>query len=113
MKPNAYLARQRAQKNEFMHSVERIIKQFMIDTLEIALNETEGWGYDRIMRLMGNWEKTREEYSKALNPRGDAEADVAQAHIDRKLVRIINGKAELIPWEARYSDLREVKYREK
>ena len=110
MKPNAYLARQKIKKDNFMHSVERIIKQYMIDTLIITLHDTEGWGYDRLMRLMKNWDKTREEYRHALNPRNDAEADIAQAHIDSQMVRIINGKQDLIPWDERYPDLHEVKY---
>ena len=85
---NAYLARQQAQKDAFMHGVEHIIKQWMIDTLCITLNQTEGRGYERIMRLLEDWHKTREEFRPALNPLQDAEADVAQEHIERILKQI-------------------------
>ena len=93
---NAYLARQKAEKDAFMHIVERMVKQYMIDTLQITLNQEFGWGFDRIMRLMAVWEDTREEFRPALNPR-DPECDVMQEHIDRLIVKIINGKMDLIP----------------
>lgn len=108
---NAYLARQQAQKDAFMHGVERIIKQWMIDTLCITLNQTEGRGYDRIMRLLEDWHKTREEFRSALNPLQDAEADVAQEHIERILKQIAGDNGQFYPWETRYPDLRRVKYR--
>ena len=108
---NAYLAKQKAEKDAFMHSVERLVKQYMIDTLHITLNQTEGWGYDRIMRLTENWEKTREEFRQALNPLLDAEADVMQEHIDRIIQQIIDGKGPFYPWGDRYPDLRGVKYK--
>lgn len=108
---NAYLAKQQAQKDAFMHSVEAIIKQWMIDTMQITLNQTEGFGYDRIMRLMENWQNTREEFRPALNPLQDVEADVAQEHVDRILKQIVNKKGPFYPWKERYPDLRGVKYR--
>ena len=110
MKKNAYLARQEEHKNNFMHSVEDIIRQYMVDTLQITLYLTEGWGYERQDRLMENWKKTREEFIVALNPR-DPECDVAQEHINRILEQIINGNQDLIPWEERYPALRGVKYK--
>lgn len=108
---NAYLARQKAEKDAFMHSVEAIIKQWMIDTLQITLNQTEGWGYEHIMRLMKDWESTREEFRAALNPVLDVEADVAQEHIDRIIKRIIRDKGPFYPWAERYPDMRGVKYK--
>ena len=108
---NAYLAKQQAQKDAFMHSVEAIIKQWMVDTLQITLNQTEGWGYERIMRLMDNWEDTREQFRPALNPLKDAEADAEQEHIDRILKRIVGNKGPFYPWHTRYPDLKGVKYK--
>ena len=32
-------------------AAQRLTSQYMIDTLQMALNQTEGWGYERIMRL--------------------------------------------------------------
>ena len=30
---------------------QRLISQYMTDTLQMTLHHTEGWGYERIMRL--------------------------------------------------------------
>ena len=109
---NTWLERQAEAKNAIMHSTERLTKQYMLDTLCIAIHESEGWGYDRIMRLLDAWKDTREEYRLALCP-NDSEADVAQEHMDRMLVQIINGKQELIPFAERYPDLRGIKYGKK
>ena len=106
---NTWLERQAEAKNAIMHSTELLTKQYMLDTLCIAIHESEGWGYDRIMRLLDAWKDTREEYRLALCP-NDREADVAQEHMDRMLVQIINGKQELIPFAERYRDLRGIKY---
>ena len=109
---NAWIEKQKAAKNTVMHSAENLTKQYMLDTLCIAIHESEGWGYDRIMRLLDAWKDTREEYRLALCP-NDSEADVAQEHMDRMLVQIINGKQELIPFAERYPDLRGIKYGKK
>lgn len=37
-------------------------------------------------------------------------ADVMQEHMDRVMAQIISEKAELIPFPARYPDLKEIKY---
>ena len=49
---NTWLERQAEAKNAIMHSTELLTKQYMLDTLCIAIHESEGWGYDRIMRLL-------------------------------------------------------------
>ena len=106
---SAYLAKIHAERNAVISVTEGMTRQFDVDTLQIALNRCEGWGYDRIMRLTLEWEKVRMEYRKALWPK-DPEADVAQEHMDREIVRIIRGKQELIPFAMRYPDLKKVKY---
>lgn len=109
-KQSGYLKRILAEKSATMNSTETIIKQFMIDTLQITMNQREGYGYDRIMRLMEEWEQKRKEYSPALNPRKDSEADVAQEHMDRAIKQIIKDRVEIIPFKDRYPNLREVTY---
>ena len=74
-----------------------------------ALHESEGWGYDRIMRLESAWHKIRDQYAPAINP-SDPEADVYQEHMDRVLAEIINGKQELYPFASRYPELKKIKY---
>ena len=108
-KQSGFLQRQQEAKNALMHSTELLVKQFMLDTLQIAMNRYRGYGFDRIMQLMDEWEKVRDEYKAAMDPK-DPEADVAQEHMDRELVRIINGNMELIPFSERYPELRRIVY---
>ena len=109
---NAWIEKQQAAKNNVMHSAECLTKQYMLDTLCISIHESEGWGYDRIMRLLSAWKRTMEEYRLALNP-SNSEADVAQEHMDRVLTQIINGKQDLIPFAQRYPELKGIKYGKK
>ena len=109
---NAWIEKQKAVKNTVMHSAENLTKQYMLDTVCSAIHESEGWGYDRIKRLLNAWMETQEEYRLALNPSNN-EADVAQEHIDRMLIQIINGKQDLIPFAKRYPELKGIKYGKK
>ena len=93
-----------------VEAAQRLISQYMTDTLQMTLHQTEGWGYERIMRLTEAWQQTQKEYTPALNS-NDPAADVRQEHMDRVLAQIINGKAELIPFPDRYPDLKKIKYR--
>ena len=106
---NAYLQKREIERQVWINASRHIAEQFMIDTFQIALNESDGYGYDKIMRLTRRWEEIQEELRPALIA-GDPEADVCQERIDRALTRIINGKAELIPWEERYPELKRIKY---
>ena len=92
-----------------VEATQRLISQYMIDTLQMTLHQTEGWGYDRIMRLTEAWQQTQKEYTPALNS-NDPAADVMQEHMDRVLAEIIRDKAELIPYAERYKDLKKVTY---
>lgn len=90
-------------------AAQRLISQYMIDTLQMTLHQTEGWGYDRIMRLTEAWEQTQREYTPALNS-NDPAADVMQEHMDRVMAQIIGGKQDLKPFQERYHELRKVTY---
>ena len=90
-------------------AAQRLTCQFMIDTLQMTLHQTEGWGYDRIMRLTEAWFQTRDEYRPVLNS-NDPAADVMQEHMDRVMAQIIGGKQELLPFAERYHELRKVTY---
>lgn len=83
--------------------------QYMLDTLQIAIHQTEGWGYDRIQRLTEAWKETQKEYSPAVNAK-DPAADVYREHMDRVMLEIIGKRQELIPFEQRYPELTKVKY---
>lgn len=92
-----------------VEAAQRLTSQYMIDTLQMTLHQTEGWGYERIMRLTEAWQQTQKEYKPALNCK-DPAADVCQEHMDRVLAEILNGKAELIPFPDRYKELKKVTY---
>ena len=92
-----------------VEAAQRLTSQYMIDTLQMTLHQTEGWGYERIMRLTEAWQQTQKEYTPALNS-NDPAADVMQEHMDRVMAEILNGKAELIPFPDRYKELKKVTY---
>lgn len=92
-----------------VEAAQRLISQYMIDTPQVTLHQTEGWGYDRIMRLTEAWAEVRKEYRPALDYKNPA-ADVCQEHMDRVLKEIIWDKAELIPFAERYPELKKVTY---
>ena len=108
-KQSAYLQRREAELDAAFNAGAAMAMQFAMDTLQMALHQTEGWGYDRIMRVTHAWMETQREYRPALNCK-DPAADVMQEHMDRVLAQIINGKAELIPFPNRYKDLKKIRY---
>lgn len=109
---NGYLAKKDAEKQATIRGTELIVKQYCIDTLLITLHEQHGWGYDRLMQLLDDWQATRIKYKDAVNPDPKDkknETTYQQAKIDRMMVQIIRGKQELIPFEERYPTLRKIK----
>lgn len=108
-KQSGYLQRREAELDATFNAGAAMAMQFAMDTLQMALHQTEGWGYDRIMRITHNWVAVQREYKPALDCR-NPEADVRQEHMDRVLAEIIRDKAELIPHAERYKDLKKVTY---
>lgn len=108
-KQSGYLQRREAELDATFNAGAAMAMQFAMDTLQMALHQTEGWGYDRIMRLTEAWAEVRKEYRPALDYKNPA-ADVCQEHMDRVLKEIIRDKAELIPHAERYKDLKKVTY---
>nr|DAH56539.1 MAG TPA: hypothetical protein [Caudoviricetes sp.] len=108
-KQSGYLQRWENETNRLLQATMVITSQYDIDTLQIAIHQTEGWGYDRIMRLTEAWAEVRKEYRPALDYKNPA-ADVCQEHMDRVLAEIIRDKAKLIPFPDRYKDLKKVRY---
>lgn len=108
-KQSGYLQRWENEANRLLQATMVITSQYDIDILQIAIHQSEGWGYDRIMRLTEAWAEVRKEYRPALNYKNPA-ADVCQEHMDRVLKEIIRDKAELISFPDRYKDLKKVRY---
>lgn len=108
-KQSGFLKRQEGRTNLFISYAERLMQQYMLDTLQIAIHREFGFGYARIMRLCGTWKAVRQEYKSAMDPR-DPECDVAQEHMDRELRGIVKGLQEFYPCEERYPELNKVRY---
>lgn len=108
-KQSGYLQRREAELDATFNAGAAMAMQFAMDTLQMALHQTEGWGYDRIMRITHNWVAVQREYKPALDCR-NPEADVRQEHMDRVPAEIIRDKAKLIPFPDRYKDLKKVRY---
>ena len=108
-KQSAYLQRREAELDATFNAGAAMAMQFAMDTLQMALHQTEGWGYERIMRLTEAWQQTRDEYMPVLNSK-DPSADVMQEHMDRVMAQIISGRQDLMPFPERYNELRKVTY---
>lgn len=108
-KQSGYLQRREAELDAAFNAGAAMALQFAVDTLQMALHQTEGWGYDRIMRITQAWLETQREYKPALDCK-DPAADVCQEHMDRVLAEIIRDKAQLIRFPERYPNAKKIKY---
>ena len=109
-KQSGFLRKQYERQEDLSLKIQLTTRQFMIDTLQIVLREEYGWGYDRIMKLQGAWDKRRREYAPAIDPK-DKMADVAQEHMQRVFVDICaNKRIEPIPFDERYPYLKSIRY---
>lgn len=107
---NAYLKRQREDRERCMIVARRVAEQFDCDTLAIALNycELTQFGYDRIMKILDFWEKIKNDYNGALQPTD--EQVYYQTKIDQELQRIArSSKKGFIPFKERYPELKDPK----
>ena len=103
MKQSGLLARQKAERQELLNAGMRIEKQFMLDTLQIALHHL-GWGYKRIKDLTDLWGEIYHDYHIALE--GKNESDVWQERMDAQIRDIIKDQQEFFDFRSRYPDLR-------
>ena len=103
------MAKQFAMRQAMIDATERVTQQLMMDTLQITLHEF-GWGYDRIMKLTNAWADAYNHYHDTLDVK-NAEADVLRVHLDRELTDILKGHQDLIPFEERYPEIKEIAYK--
>ena len=109
MKQSGFMAKQLAMRQALIEASERVTQQLMMDTLQITLHEF-GWGYDRIMKLTKAWADAYNHYHDTLDVK-NVEADVLRVHIDRELTDILKGNQDLIPFEERYPEIKEIAYK--
>ena len=103
------MAKQLAMRQALIDATERVTQQLMMDTLQIVLHNDLGFGYDRIMRITKAWGSEYNHYHDVFNVK-HAEADVLRVHLDRELTDILKGRQELIPFEERYPEIKEITY---
>ena len=108
MKQSGFMAKQLAMRQALIEATERVTQQLMMDTLQITLHEF-GWGYDRIMKLTKAWADAYNHYQDTLDVK-NVEADVLRVHLDRELADILKGHQDLIPFEDRYPEIKEIVY---
>ena len=109
MKQSGYMAKQLAMRQALIDATERVTQQLMMDTLQIVLHNELGFGYDRIMRITKAWGSEYNHYHDVFNVK-HAEADVLRVHLDRELTDILKGHQDLIPFEERYLEIKEITY---
>lgn len=109
MKQSSYMAKQLAMRQALIDATERVTQQLMMDTLQIVLHNELGFGYERIMRITKAWGSEYNHYHDVFNVK-HAEADVLRVHLDRELADILKGHQDLIPFEERYPEIKEITY---
>ena len=110
MKQSGFMAKQLAMQRALIEATERVTQQLMMDTLQIVLHNELGFGYDRIMRITEAWGSEYNHYHDALSIK-HVEADVLRVHLDRELADILKGHQDLIPFEDRYPEIKEIAYK--
>ena len=110
---NEYLLRRKAELNDHQQITQRIVGQFYVDTLDIALSRYTKLhlGNKRIQEINELWAQVRREHFKAIT--NDPEADVAQEHLDQGLIQITKDPAQIVPFPERYPELRKPTYGKK
>ena len=110
MKQSGFIAKQLAMRQAMIDATERVTQQLMMDTLQIVLHNELGFGYERIMRITKAWGCEYNHYHDVFNVK-HAEADVLRVHLDRELADILKGHQDLIPFEERYPEIKEIAYK--
>lgn len=101
---NRYMQRMTKTVDDMFNGGHRIGQQQIVDYLAIALHE-EGWGYDRIMRVITRVYELNNEFFDALNEKRCDEADVLQERLDALLREICKGH-EFMPFAERYPEIK-------
>lgn len=96
---NSFLAKQQAIQRECVNQGIRHGQQYAIDIVEVALHR-QGWGYDRIKRLVDDIRDIADYYAPSMHP--GMEQEVYQERMDRELKDLVKGRQEFATFEERY-----------
>ena len=103
-----YAQKQQALKDVLVRSGTLIGEQRALDIMEVALHRKWGWGFDRINALLDFMRELDEYYAPAFEV--SMESDVYQERLDNELMDIIKDRQELIPFDKRYPEVRQLGY---
>ena len=82
-------------------------EQYALDMMMICLHR-QGWGYQRVKRLMEEIGAAADYYGEALHR--CMEQDVKQEQMDRELRDLVKDNQEFIPFERRYPGIQTAGY---
>lgn len=113
---NKYLARQAARDQAIQEAMEVTMRQIMVDTLILTLNDPEvmgsdTFGYSRLMKVLDGWDEKYETYAGAITK--GPEADYLRGKLDQALKQIVGKKGEFHPFEERYQWVAPITYDKK
>lgn len=99
MKPSGLIQRENRAYLAGLRDGKNFMRQLMFDLSCIALNETEGFGVERINRFCDKLIQLHDEYAVIFNS-DSKDQEYSRSVLDRKLQQIAGDK--FIPWEERY-----------
>lgn len=106
---NGYLQKKALKERALVSATQGVMKQFLVDTLQITLHEEDGWGEQRLILLTEKWMETYDKYFQALGT--GTEADYMRECLDGHLRGICYKHPEaVIPFETRYPELPDITY---
>lgn len=100
MKQSGLLKRESDAYSHGLHAGYRFMRQLMYDLSCIALNETEGLGYERLNRYGEKLTELHDQFASIFNTDSN-DREYSREVLDRRL-RQIAGDEHFIPWEERY-----------
>lgn len=102
MPKNSYLLRRDAERKEMINRGLLCGQQYAMDCMLITLHRN-GWGYDRLKRLLDECKVVSDYYADVLRP--CMEQDVRQEQMDAELRDIVKGRQEFADFRERYPDV--------
>lgn len=111
-KPSGLLRKRQSDINAWRQAEKDTTIQFMVDTMEITLNDPDVMGKGvlgevRLEKVIRAWSKCYDEYYGALSK--GPESDYIQEKLDQRLRRIFK-KKKLPTFQERYPWIKEQKY---
>lgn len=82
-------------------------QQFICDVMMVCLHR-QGWGYDRIKRLLDDMDQQSDYFADAFI--NCMEQDVRQEQLDREIADIVKDHQHFVPFAERYPNIKTLGY---